>query len=165
MLETIATVFLLGMMAAFAVCAVMLNEGEHGRRRRARHAPPPPAGHVTIPAEEAVVGATQAPTDDRRLPVGDFLFGALSLRSPEPLAFSQLADAAAGSGMSVQQVLAWIERAEEGGLIERVADGEDADQPAVRLTDAGTNVARNNRRGGRRSRTGAGAGAAQLPQS
>ena len=164
MLETLATVFLLGMMLAFAVCAVMLNEGQHERRRRVRHAPaPPPAGHVTIPADEAVVGAPQAPSDDRRLAVGDFLFGALSLRSPEPLAFSQLADAAAGSGMSVQQVLAWIERAEEGGLIERVADGEDADQPAVRLTEAGTNVARNNRRGGRRSRTGA--GAAQLPQS
>ena len=55
--------------------------------------------------------------------------------------------------MSVAQVLAWIERAEAGGLIERVTDAEPAFLPAVRLTEAGMDVARNNRRGGHAART------------
>ena len=149
MLETLGTVLLLALMAAFAVCAVLLNEGSDTRRRRrgTLEAPPPTA----TGALSAIDGAEVAPVagDDRRLPVGDFLFGALFLRESEPLAFSDLADAAAGSGMSVAQVLTWIERAEEGGLIERVTDDE-ADQPAVRLTEQGMDIARNSRRQGKR---------------
>jgi hypothetical protein len=147
MLQTLATVFLLGMMSAFAVCAVLLNAGEHARRRRKPLTDlVPPAPPTTIPAQEGadVIGI---PSGDRRLPVGDFLFGALALRGSEPLAFPALADAAAGSGMSVAQVLAWVERAETGGLIERVAGGEADEPPAVRLTDAGMELAHNNRRG------------------
>ena len=144
MLQTLATVFLLGMMAAFAICAVLVNEGGR-RRRKARPEVRPET--ITIPVEEA--GSSRAPDGDRRLPVGDFLFGALYLNGSEPLPFSKLADAAAGSGMSVAQVLSWVERAEESGLIERVpgeGTGESDGHPAVRLTEAGMDLARNNRR-------------------
>ena len=124
MLETVATVLLLGVMAAFAVCAVLFNEGEGVHRR---------------------------PTSDRRLPAGEFLFGALFLRGPEPLAFSALADAAEGSGMSIRRVLAWIDRAEAGGLIERVGEDETG-KPALRLTEAGIHLACNDRRRAGRAR-------------
>lgn len=154
MLEILATVFLLGMMAAFAVSAVLLNEGAHaGRRRLRRGEAASGPDRVTIPVEEAVEAPAndEIPTDDRRLPVGEFLFGALYLRGSEPLPFSELADAAAGSGISVAQVLTWVERAEAGGLIERLTDDAPDDQPAVRLTEAGVDVARNNRRSGGRT--------------
>lgn len=150
MIETVATVFLLGMMAAFAVSALLVNEGAHAQRRRLRNAETPDSsGRITIPVEEAAGEKDEIPAGDRRLPVGDFLFGALFLRGSEPLPFSELADAAAGSGMSVAQVLAWVERAEAGGLIERLSDEAPDGQPAVRLTEAGVDVARNNRRGAR----------------
>ena len=140
MLETVATVLLLGVMAAFAVCAVLFNEGEgvHRRRRRQGRVAPPAALRVVTPGEIAVGGAP--PASDRRLPAAEFLFGALFLRGPEPLAFSALADAAEGSGMSIRQVLAWIDQAEAGGLIERVGEDETG-KPALRLTEAGIYVA------------------------
>ena len=151
MLEAVATILLLGMTAAFAVCAVLLNE--RGRTRGHRipaHEAARPAGDGALSSHESAA-VSAVPTGERRLPVGDFLFGALFLRGPEPVTFSELADAADGSGMSVAQVLAWIERTEAGGLIERVSDDE-AGEPALRLTEAGIYVACNDRRRGRRAR-------------
>lgn len=151
MLETIATVLVLGVAAAFAIYAALLNEGSHAGGRGMRGVGEEwPTGDVGVPAEEG--GETGGvPTEDRRLPVGGFLFGALFLRGPEALTFSELADAAEGSGMSVAQVLAWIERAEAGGLVERVTD-DDAGEPALRLTEAGIYIACNDRRRGKRAR-------------
>ena len=152
MLETLATVLLLGTMAAFAVCAVVVGEGEGARRRRRREEGVAPASAddgVVAPEETAAPGRSPAP--DRRLPVGEFLFGALFLRGPDPLAFSELADAAAGSGMSTSQVLAWIDQAEASGLIERVGEDETG-KPALRLTQAGIYIACNDHRRARRAR-------------
>jgi DNA-binding MarR family transcriptional regulator len=82
--------------------------------------------------------------------VGDFLLGALLLRGAEPIEFSELGRVAAESGLDTSQVLNWIARAEEGGLIERVAHDEEPDgRRALRLTPAGTEIAFNNRRRGR----------------
>ena len=162
MLETLATALLLTMMGAFAVCAALLNEGSHARRRRRRPGTPPPAPVAMAADESAEVGVEA--TGDRRVPVGDFLFGALFLREPEPLAFSALADAAEGSGMSIAQVLAWIDRAEAAGLIERVNDLE-ADEPAMRLTEAGIYIACNDRRRAKRAGTRDASHAARAPRS
>lgn len=150
MLQAAAILLLVGAMAAFAVFAALLNERDPARRRRT-------LGHEAAPTDPTAPAADEgmevggAATGDRRLPVGDFLFGALFLRGPEPLAFSTLADAADRSGMSLAQVLAWIERAEAGGLIERVTDAEDG-EPAVRLTEAGIYIACNDRRRHKRAR-------------
>src|SRR5918997_2750429 len=131
MLHTFGAVLLLGAVAAFAVFAALLNERDHAGRRSGRgRRVAPPTSSVEVESEEGAEVAG-VPTGDRRLPVGDFLFGALFLRGPEPLEFSTLADAAAGSGMSVAQVLAWIERAEAGGPLARVA-GEEGRGPAGR---------------------------------
>lgn len=149
MLETIATFALGALVAVFAVCAVLLNESEHAARRRLRRgrggAPRPSEAGETLDLS----GQDAMPRDGRRLPVGDFLFGALFLRGEEPLPFTELAASAADAGLDISQTLAWIDRAEESGLVERIAD-EDAAQPAVRLTELGMDVARNNRRGTRR---------------
>ena len=153
MLESLATLLLLVVMGAFAVCAGLLNEGEHARRRRRRAAPSPPrTGRAPIAPAEAA-DAADVPSGERRLAVGDFLFGALFLRAPEPLPFAELADTAATSGMSVPQVMGWIERAEARGLIERLTTDAPSDRPAVRLTEAGMDLARNDRRGRPRARS------------
>ena len=151
MLEAVVTILLLGVAGAFAVCTVLLNERGRARGRRvAGREAAPSAGDVARSSRErAEVGAV--PIADRRLPVGDFLFGALFLRGPDPVTFPELADAAEGSGMSVAQMLAWIERTEAGGLIERVTD-DDAGEPALRLTEAGIYVATNDRRRAKRAR-------------
>ncbi len=160
MLEALGAVLLLIAVLAFAVAAALLNEGDHaGRRRRQDREPARRTAAGAVRGAESVEAAG-ASTGDRRLPVGDFLFGALFLRGPDPLAFSTLADAAADSGMSVAQVLAWIERAEAGGLIERVADDE-AGEPAVRLTEIGIYVACHDRRTAKRRRARAGSPAAR----
>jgi len=166
MINTLATLALGAMMMAFAIFAVMLNEGERSRLRKnkrlgeglpngdaeewQRQAAAPIPGW--LPDEEPVL---ETRPGQRRLPVGEFLFGALFLRGSEPLAFSELAQTAGECGMDISQVLAWVARAEEGGLLERVtdlsADGWPSAHPAVRLTSAGMDLARNNRRQGRRS--------------
>lgn len=155
-LEEIATYLLVAGLTAFAVCAVLLNEGEHRRRRAARRAGtaagfPPAPGPTTPAAEEATQVHDAREPGDRRLPVGDFLFGALYVSGEEPVPFAALAERAAGSGLNVSQVLAWLERAEESGLIERVVDADqetgEPHEPAVRLTAAGMEIARSNRRG------------------
>jgi len=145
MVNTVTTFALGALMTAFAIYAVVLNEAEHVARRRVRARRPaerpPEAVHLT--------GPSAACRDGRRLAVGDFLFGALFLRGEEPLPFADLADAAANSGLDIGQTLAWLARVEESGLVERVAHrGREAPaaQPAVRLTAAGMDVARNNRR-------------------
>ena len=89
MLQTLGTVILLGLMTAFAVSAVLLNrrgEAAGPRGRRGRGA----AAHREQLATEYLESfeAFAVTTGDRRLPVGDFLFGALYLRAGEPLAFS-----------------------------------------------------------------------------
>jgi hypothetical protein len=145
MITTLATFALGALLAAFAVCAVLLNEGEHAsrRRRRAPNPSPPDGG-----ALEALDLSSAAPRDGRRLPVGDFLFGALYLQGDEPLPFADLASAAMDSGLDINQTLIWLARAEESGLVERIAqaDASAGEQPAVRLTDEGVLRARNNRR-------------------
>ena len=156
MLHTFGAVLLLGAVAAFAVFAALLNERRHAARRGGPRRGVAPA--VAVRSEEGAE-ARGVPAGDRRLPVGDFLFGARFLRGPEPLAFSTLADAAAGSGMSVAQVLAWIERTEAGGLIERVTDDE-VGEPAVRLTEMGVYVACHDRRRTKLARKRAGLPAA-----
>jgi hypothetical protein len=151
MLQTIGTFALGALVAVFAVCAVFLNESEHAARRRLKR----DRGRAPQPADAGsretldLSGEGSMPRDGRRLPVGDFLFGALFLRGEEPLPFGELAAGAADAGLDISQILAWLDRAEESGLVERVED-EDASQPAVRLTELGTEVARNNRRGARR---------------
>ena len=150
MLETIATFALGALVAAFAVFAVLLNESEHAARRRLRRergAPQPARAEAGEMLD--LSGEGSMPRDGRRLPVGEFLFGALFLRGEEPLPFADLAASASEAGLDISQTLAWLDRAEESGLVERFQDG-DAAQPAVRLTEIGMDVARNNRRGARR---------------
>ena len=150
MLHAFGAVLLLGAVAVFAVYAALLNERNHaGRRSGPGRAVAPPTAPIAVPSEQSAE-VPGAPSGDRRLPVGDFLFGALFLRGPEPLAFSALADAAAGSGMSVAQVLVWIERAEASGLIERGTD-DDSGEPAVRLTEMGIYAACHDRRRAKRA--------------
>lgn len=150
MLETIATLALGALVAVFAVWAVLLNESEHAARRRLRRerGAPQPAG-AEVGETLDLTGEDAMPRDGRRLPVGDFLFGALFLRGEEPLPFVELAASAADAGLDINQALAWIDRAEESGLVERIEDG-DAAPPAVRLTELGMELAGNNRRGARR---------------
>jgi hypothetical protein len=52
------------------------------------------------------------------------------------------------SGLDINQTLIWLARAEESGLVERIAQADPSagEQPAVRLTDEGMLRARNNRR-------------------
>lgn len=151
MLTTFATFALAAALAAFAFCAVLLNEGEHASRRRAKRN----TGEVpdAASAGELLARYVEDTCDAReRLPIGDFLFGALFLRGSDPLAFSELAGAAGGAGLNVSQVLTWLARAEESGLVERVtmdrdpAGGGPPEQPAVRLTETGMDIARNDRR-------------------
>ena len=150
MLSTIATFALGALLAAFAVYAVMLNESEHARRRRRRRGAAPGPVTATEPAAVDPLAAPAMARDGRRLPVGDFLFGALYLQGEEPLPFAELASAASDAGLDIGQALAWLAQAEESGLVERMQQrGTESspDQPAVRLTEAGMDVARNNRRG------------------
>lgn len=156
MIDTIATLGLLALLAAFAVCAVLLNEGQHSARRRAKAklrnrsalAGEAQADLVHVPAAATSRGG------DSRLPVGDFLFGALALRGNEPFATADLAAVGADSGLDIGQVLAWLEKAEQSGIVERL-DGSEEDglpgKPSVRLTAEGLELARENRRGARRS--------------
>ena len=156
MINTIATIGLGAVLAAFTVCAVLLNEGRHTARRRARSAD----GTAPVPAAEVQVDLLHVPdaaaphAEDRRLPVGDFLFGALVLRGYEPFVTADLAAVAADSGLDISQVLAWLERAEQSGIVERL-EGTDEDglsgRPSVRLTAEGLDRARENRRGAPRS--------------
>jgi hypothetical protein len=152
MVTTIATFALGALLAAFAVCAVFLNEGEHATRRRARRRHPSGSEGGSLVALD-LNDVSAVPRDGRRMPVGDFLFGALYLQGEEPLPFAELAAAASASGLDINQALIWIARAEESGLVERVEqpDGETAGQPAVRLTAEGMDRARNNRRAARSS--------------
>jgi hypothetical protein len=155
MLMTIATFALGALLAAFAVCAVLLNEGEHAARRRRRVPnPSPPDGTAGETGPLVALDlSSAAPRDGRRLPVGDFLFGALYLQGEDPLPFADLASAAMDSGLDINQTLIWLARAEESGLVERIqqADANAGDQPAVRLTEEGMSRARNNRRSVRSS--------------
>lgn len=156
MINTIATIGLGALLAAFTVCAVLLNEGQHTARRRARTTDgtaPAPAAEVQVDVVH-ISGAAASHAEDRRLPVGDFLFGALALRGYEPFATADLAAVAADSGLDISQVLAWLERAEQSGIIERL-EGLEEDglpgEPSVRLTAEGLDRARENTRGARRS--------------
>ena len=83
--------------------------------------------------------------DDRRSPVGDFLLAALALRGEQPLAYAELLQMAGDNGLSLSSVLAWAGRAEETGLIEQLP-GPDGQGRALRLTEQGDELARNNRR-------------------
>ena len=162
MLEAVGMFALLAVMTAFGVAAVLANEGEHAQRRARRKARRPAPGRSAAQAELLAPDAADASGEarsDRRLPVGNFIFGALYVMGDRPTPFPELAEAAGESGLNVSQVLAWLERAEESGLVERVPDSEDGDeggaedseaQPAVRLTTAGMDIARNNRRSARK---------------
>lgn len=156
MINTIATIGLVALLAAFTVCAVLLNEGQQSARRRARTRDRTAA----LSAAEVQVDVLHVPeaaasgADDRRLAVGDFLFGALALRGYEPFATADLAAAAADSGLDISQVLAWLERAEQSGIVERLEGTEEdglSGRPSVRLTAEGLDRARENRRSARRS--------------
>ena len=154
MINTIATFALGALLAAFAICAVLLNEGRHAARRRLRAVPaPPPPSEVQVDVLHVSEAETSAGAD-RRLAVGDFLFGALVLRGYEPFVTEDLAAVATDSGLDISQVLAWLEKAEQSGIIERL-DGTEEDgvagRPSVRLTAEGLDLARENRRGARRS--------------
>lgn len=179
MLQTLATLALGAAMTAFAIFAVMLNEGERsarlrhrGRRKssvkgRAETGQRRPSSPIfsasdVLPGTETHSSAEPTtPGNPRRLPVGDFLFGALFLTGSTPLAFAELARTAGESGLDVAQVLNWLGRAEESGLVERVhvasLDGEDSGHPAVRLTPEGMDRAQNNRRTADRGEQTAGA--------
>lgn len=153
-LTTLAAVTLVIALAVFAFCAVLLNEAEHSTRRRSRRRPPDqPAAEG---GDELLLSHLEDSSQaQERLPIGDFLFGALYLKSPEPLAFAELARAVAAAGLHMDQVLTWIARAEESGFVERLAMDRDSASgaatahPAVRLTERGIDVAGNNRRGAR----------------
>ena len=80
--------------------------------------------------------------EDRRSPAGDFLLAELARRGGEPLAYAELLRVAGEHGLSISIVLAWAGLAEEAGLLEQLAVPE----RALRLTDAGIEVARRNRR-------------------
>ncbi len=83
--------------------------------------------------------------DERRSPVGDFLLGALALRADGELQYAELLQIAGASGLNMSTVLAWAARAEETGLIEQQT-GPDGEGRALRLTEHGAQLARNNRR-------------------
>ena len=156
MINTVATFALGALLAAFAISAVLLNEGQHAARRRLRARP----GGAPAPSSETQVDLLHAPGpqasrgDGRRLPVGDFLFGALLLRGHEPFVTADLAAVATDSGLDISQVLAWLDKAEQSGIIERLdASVEEGlpSEPSVRLTAEGLQRARENRRGARRA--------------
>jgi hypothetical protein len=84
--------------------------------------------------------------DDRRSPVGDFLLAALALRGEEPLAYAELLQMAGENGLNMSSVLAWAGRAEETGMIEQLQDPDSQGGRALRLTEQGAELARNNRR-------------------
>jgi predicted Rossmann fold nucleotide-binding protein DprA/Smf involved in DNA uptake len=151
MVTTIATFALGALLAAFAVYAVMLNEGEHAARKRARRRARSGSEDARlVPLDLDATPSTRL--DGRRMPVGDFLFGALYLRGEEPFPFAELATAASESGLDINQTLTWLARAEKSGLVERIAQaGDEGQQPAVRLSAEGMHRARNNRRGVRMS--------------
>ena len=154
MLTTVATFALGAALMAFAVAAALLNESEHAARRRLKRGGQAAPNEGTPDGEPDLTWASRTKRDGRRMPVGDFLFGALFLRGEHPLPFAELAGSAADSGMHIDQVLTWLARAEESGLVERVdeaGEGSEAAQPAVRLTAAGMEVARSNRRAAGRS--------------
>lgn len=158
MVNGVATLVLVALSVGVVICAVLQNEGEHAARRRGRSRRRGGSASARearadlylsdLLNPEPVLGA------DRRLPVGDFLFGALVLRGCEPFATSDLAAVAADSGLDISQVLAWLAKAEESGIVERL-DGSEEDglpaEPSVRLTAEGLELARENRRGARRS--------------
>ena len=120
----------------------------HGAPAPRRQTRLPPTGPPATGPLVALDLSSAAPRDGRRLPVGDFLFGALYLQGEEPLPFADLASAAMDSGLDINQTLIWLARAEESGLVERIqqADANAGEQPAVRLTEEGMSRARNNRR-------------------
>jgi len=82
---------------------------------------------------------------DRRSPLGDFLLSTLSQRGDEALALEDLLWIARDSGLKIDTVVAWVEKAQEGGLIEELSDPGSAERN-LRLTFAGRDLARNNRR-------------------
>ena len=155
MIDTVATLGLLALLAAFAVCAVLLNEARHSARRRAKGK----RRHRSALAGEAQADRLHVPAaatsrgGDSRLPVGEFLFGALAVRGDEPFVTADLAAVGADSGLDISQVLAWLEKAEQSGIVERL-DGSEEDgvpgKPSVRLSAEGLELARENRRGARR---------------
>ena len=156
MINTIATFALGALLAAFTISAVLLNEGRHAARRRARanQGDDPVSSEQT--RDDLIYISEEEPSrdGDRRLPVGDFVFGALALRGNEPFGTADLAAVAADSGLDINQVLAWLEQAEQSGVIERLDFTEEEGLPAVpsvRLTAEGLARARENRRGARRS--------------
>ena len=160
MINTVATFALGALLAAFAIWAARLNEGQHAARRRGRAR----QRRLSASAREAradlylsdLLHSEPVVGGDRRLPAGDFLFGALALRGYEPFLTRDLAAVAADSGLDISQVLAWLAKAEESGIVERL-DGSEEDEdglpaePSVRLTAEGLELARENRRGARRS--------------
>ena len=156
MINTVATLALGALLAAFAICAVMLNEGQHAARRRTRIKPGGAPTPVDEPRDDLVHIPEEEPSrgSDRRLPVGDFLFGALVLRGYEPFVTADLAAVATDSGIDIGQVLAWLEKAEQSGIIERLDGSEEEGlpgEPSVRLTSYGLELSRENRREARRS--------------
>ena len=157
MINTVATFALGALLAAFAISAVLLNEGQHAARRRLRTRPggaPAPSGETQVDLLHAPGPQPSRGEEGRRLPVGDFLFGALLLRGYEPFATADLAAVATDSGLDISQVLAWLDKAEQSGIIERLdASVEEGlpSEPSVRLTAEGLQRARENRRGVRRA--------------
>lgn len=82
---------------------------------------------------------------ERRSPVGDVLLGALALRGDEPLPYAELLETAGACGLNMSTVLAWSSRAQEAGLIVQ-STGPNGQGRLLRLTPAGVERARNNRR-------------------
>ncbi|MDQ3675460.1 MAG: hypothetical protein M3401_01440 [Actinomycetota bacterium] len=81
--------------------------------------------------------------DQRRSPVGDFMLSALWSANGKPVAHAQLLALAGERRVNVSQVLQWIAISKEGSLVEELTvDG----YPALRLTPAGEEVVRNDRR-------------------
>ena len=83
--------------------------------------------------------------EDRRSPVGDFLIEALARRGVKPLAYAELLQVAGDNGLNMSTVLAWVARAEEGGLVEQLT-GPNGHGRSLLLTPQGAEIVRNNRR-------------------
>lgn len=91
------------------------------------------AGAPSVRSRAAREAGVRAATPSRRL------------RPDGELAYAELLQIAGESGLNMSSVLAWAARAEEAGLVEQ-RTGISGHGRVLRLTDAGTQIARNNRR-------------------